>query len=195
MNNTKSSLKLLLEYIEKDIRQKNNEYSNALREKIKKYGFYSLRFKKYVLSEEYYIACPKNWNENKMGKWSNNALKHKTYADPIVVSSDEDLHNSSEYSSDEYPEAPILHRTERLQRITQFNNYYKKGLYNLTNAHKTLIRIHKNVYNLNNTLFVIKNVIKQNNHYARLGKCEVVKNILDYIGKNNYNYNRIVNCM
>jgi len=155
MSISNSSYKKLLEYIEKDILKKNNEYSNALREKNIKYGFYSVRLKKRVLSEEYYISCPKNWNEKKMGKWPNIALKHKIYTDPIIISSDEESQNLSEYSSDELPEPPGLHRTERVQRIIQFNNYYKKGLYNLTDAHKKLIRINNNVCNLDKTFFVI----------------------------------------
>ena len=94
---------------------------------------------------------PNNWNE-KMGKWPNIALKHKTYTSLIGISSDEDSYNSSECSSDEYPEPIALHRTERTQDIAQFNNYYKTSLYKLTNAHKTLIRVIKNVCNLNKTL-------------------------------------------
>jgi hypothetical protein len=144
------------------IRSKHTEYCNALHRKSLTYGFYNPSTQNVELTDDYYLAKPTGWCDHTMGTWPHGPPNQLTLIDTMPS------------------QPPLLHRIDRVDRVAWFNSYFVEIFEKLLNARNQIKMLETSDIDVQNTLCVMHYLIKTNDH--RLGKSEIIRNILDFMG-------------
>lgn len=165
--------------IDEQIREKHAEYRSALEAKARKYGYVDSKRKVIVLDDDYFISKPKGWNEELMGKW----------IEPVTKLSSTHL---SAAENEEMPEPLPLRKSENVGRQMAFRNYYKQVFDVLLNAKKKIDTLESKDVDINNTIATLQALSQTKSGYHQLGKNEVMKSVVDYMGPNSINFDTLI---
>lgn len=162
-----------VEMIDQHIRIKNAEYRIALEEKAKRYGYTDQTTGTRVLSEDYYIKAPKDWDDTTMGEWAHSEKSDNLAAD------------------DDIPPPPPLHRAERNDKIDGFNKYYANMFKELVNSRNHIHKLISNDEDIKRAMAILHEISNQTGKHP-MGKSEITKNILDFVAPNKVGYSGLI---
>ena len=162
--------------IEEQIRMKHAEYRLALLAKAKRYGNVDDANAAIILEEDYFISEPTGWDEATMGEWSHGDVRPPS-------------NNNAAAEDDNYiPPPPSLHRSENNGRIAVFNDHYERSFNTLIDARNRMRALESNDVDIHNALVTVQKVSRAKKGHHQVGKSEVMKTILNYMGPNRTNY-------
>lgn len=158
--------------IEEQIRMKHAEYRLALLAKAKRYGRVDNRNNTLILEEDYFLSEPVGWDETTMGEWSHGEVRPP----------------SNNEAAEEIPPPPSLHRSENTGRIAIFNDHYEQSFNTLIDTRKRIRALETNDVDIHNAMLTVQKVSRAKKGHHQVGKTEVMKTILNYMGPNTTNY-------
>lgn len=149
---------------------KHAEYRLAIEAKAQRYGYVDAKSGVLVLDDAYFLAEPTGWVESVMGSWAHDVARVSTT------------------SAEEIPDRIAFHRSEHTRRVAAFNNYYRTTFDMLIRARERMKQLESNDVDIKNAIRTIQQVSQSDRGYHQLGKSEVMKCVLDFMGPNSTNY-------
>lgn len=163
------------ELVDEQIRRKHAEYRLAIESKARKYGYVDAKTNTLVLDDEYFLQKPEGWDASTMGAWAHGASRASSLANSAAA---------AEYE----PPVLMLVRSERIGHIAAFNNHYRTTFDALLRARERMDQLEVNDTDIKNAVRTLKNVSQSKGGFHQLGKSEVMKSVLDFMGPNSVDY-------
>jgi len=164
--------------VDESIKVKHAEYRKALEIKAEEYGYIDPELGVLVLEEGYFLSKPEGWVESLMGEWVYPVVKE--------VMDEEDMY------SDKPPKNIPLHRSERNYQIEHFKKHYEDSFKALFQAREKLKDLDTADVDIHNAVATIQSVSQAKRGYHQLGKSEVMKSVLGFMGPNSIDYKFMV---
>lgn len=165
--------------VDTQIREKHVDYIKALEAKAAKYGYIDPSLQIVVLKDEYFLSKPDKWIENVMGEW----------IEPVKR---ESFGSTAKESEDGLPINIPLHREENTIRIRAFRDHYKNSFNEILRAREKMKDLETKDVDIKNAIATLQALSQRKDGYNLMGKNEVMKCVIDFMGPNGIDYQHMI---